>query len=203
MKVVHEEQLIDSGSFSSSSEYITARSHVYEAISRVVWPEGNNQFVICPESHGNGVLPIKAKFQEFLEHKGWMLEEALDIGVTRYRPGPLDAVLTIGDTHLAAEWETGNISSSHRALNKLALGLIRGIITGAFLVLSSRQLYPYLTDRIGNYEELSPYFDVYRQIRCDCGTLAVVVVEHDSTDWGVPRIPKGLDGMSLRRRQRR
>jgi len=35
---------------------------------------------------------------------------------------------------------------------------------GTALVLPSRKLYPYLTDRIGNYEELEPYFDVWRAV---------------------------------------
>lgn len=200
MKIVHEELLIDAGPYSQTPDYLSARAHVFEAISKVVWPEGGTEFAIFPERHGNGVLPIKYEFQAYLEQNGWQLEVPLDLGVTVSRPGPLDAVLTLDDGHFAVEWETGNISSSHRALNKLALGLIRGVLAGACLIIPSRRLYPYLTDRIGNYEELAPYFDVYRQIRCDCGVLSVIAVEHDSTDRGVPLIPKGLDGMSLRRR---
>jgi hypothetical protein len=43
---------------------------------------------------------------------------------SRISPGPIDAVLTEKQGDFAFEWETGNISSSHRALNKIALGLI-------------------------------------------------------------------------------
>jgi len=49
------------------------------------------------------------------EH-GWFLEyKLLDVGVTNSRPGPIDAVLPVGEKHFAVEWETGNIALSHRA----------------------------------------------------------------------------------------
>jgi hypothetical protein len=97
----------------------------------------------------------------------------------------------------ALEWETGNISSSHRAVNKMVLGLLRGVLLGTALVLPSRKLYPYLTDRIGNYEELEPYFDVWRAVEIQEGFLAVFVIEHDAVDSSVPRIMKGTDGRAL------
>jgi hypothetical protein len=97
----------------------------------------------------------------------------------------------------ALEWETGNISSSHRAVNKLVLGLLRGVFLGAALVLPNRKLYPYLTDRIGNYEELEPYFDVWRAVEIREGFLAVFVIEHDAVDSSVPTIMKGTDGRAL------
>lgn len=49
-----------------------------------------------------------------------MLEEPLDIAILK-KPGKLDAVLYTDYGPVALEWETGNISSSHRALNKMAL----------------------------------------------------------------------------------
>ena len=36
----------------------------------------------------------------------------------------------------AAEWETSNVSSSHRAINKLTLGLLNGHIKARFLILT-------------------------------------------------------------------
>ena len=94
-------------------------------------------------------------------------------------------------------WETGNISSSHRAVNKLVLGLLREVFLGTALVLPSRKLYPYLTDRIGNYEELEPYFDVWRAINLNEGFLAIFVVEHDAIDSNIPTIAKATDGRAL------
>jgi hypothetical protein len=63
--------------------------------------------------------------------------------------------------------------------------------------LPSRKLYPYLTDRIGNYEELEPYFDVWRSVNINEGFLAIFVVEHDTVDSSVPQITKGTDGRAL------
>jgi len=59
-----------------------------------------------------------------LAQDGWALEEPLDIAVVS-RPGKVDAVLYAQEGPVALEWETGNISSSHRALNKMALGLLK------------------------------------------------------------------------------
>ncbi|WP_269144778.1 hypothetical protein [Nostoc sp. WHI] len=95
------------------------------------------------------------------------------------------------------EWETGNISSSHRAVNKMVLGLLRGVFLGTALILPSRKIYPYLTDRIGNYEELEPYFDVWRAVNIQEGFLAIFVIEHDQLDSNVPTLTKGTDGRAL------
>lgn len=126
---------------------------------------------------------------------GWRLETPIRYATKS--PGKVDATKVIDDYLFALEWETGNISSSHRAVNKLVLGLLRGVFLGAALVLPSRKLYPYLTDRIGNYEELEPYFDVWRAVRIQEGFLAIFVIEHDQVDTSVPRITKGTDGRAL------
>jgi hypothetical protein len=86
------------------------------------------------------------------------------------------------------------ISSSHRALNKMAMGILNGTLIGGALVLPTRELYNYLTDRIGNFRELEPYFGVWRAIRCASGLLVVFAVEHDATSHDVPPIQKGTDG---------
>lgn len=102
-----------------------------------------------------------------------MLEYRVDVGVTK-RPGPIDAVkLTSDDKYFAVEWETGNISSSHRALNKIVVGILANILVGGALILPTRSLYHYLTDRVGNFEELSPYFVVWRSVKCQSGLLVV------------------------------
>lgn len=68
---------------------------------------------------------------------------------------------------------------------------------GGVLVLPTRKLYPYLTDRIGNYEELLPYFPVWRKIAVDRGLMVVIAIEHDALDPEVPIIGKGTDGRAL------
>jgi hypothetical protein len=65
------------------------------------------------------------------------------------------------DKFFALEWETGNVSSSHRSLNKLVLGIQRGLLVGGALIVPTKHMYRYLTDRVGNYEELAPFFDFY------------------------------------------
>lgn len=79
----------------------------------------------------------------------------------------------------------------------MVLGLLRGVLLGSALVLPSRRLYPYLTDRIGNYEELEPYFDVWRAVNLTEGFLAIFAIEHDAVDSSVPKISKGTDGRAL------
>jgi len=94
--------------------------------------------------------------------------------VTRKKPGKLDAVLYTDHGPVALEWETGNISSSHRALNKMVVGLLNGLLICGVLVVPSRALYRFLTDRVGNMDELEPYFDMWRSVRCGAGILEVV-----------------------------
>ena len=113
------------------------------------------------------------------------------------RPGKIDAVLETKFGVIALEWETGNISSSHRALNKMALGLLKGILFCGILVVPSRDLYRYLTDRIGNFSELEPYLELWGSIPCKSGVLQIVVIEHDKTSLDVPRIPKGTSGRAF------
>lgn len=187
------------------------------AIKSVVWPPGSSEFTIYAESglkrgKGNGVGPIKKEFAKTLSDDGWTTERSLVFSdgtkIGRFdavRPLPGAKLEPIGKRTLAVrtgnvavvEWETGNISSSHRSLNRMAMGLLHGGISAAFLVLPTRRLYRYLTGRIGSLEELAPYFGVYRALRITRGLLEVLAVEYDklSTDVrSVPRIPKATDG---------
>jgi hypothetical protein len=76
----------------------------------------------------------------------------------------------------------------------MALGVINGALAGGVLILPSRALYRFLTDRVGNYQELEPYFPVWRNLRIEHGYLAVIEIEHDYLDPMSPLIPKGTDG---------
>ncbi len=127
-----------------------------------------------------------------------MLEHPLMIAA-RQRPGKIDAVKSLPNNRFfAVEWETGNISSSHRALNKMAIGLLDGILAGGILVLPSRNMYQYLTDRVGNFAEIEPYFPVWRNLQIHDGVLAVIEIEHDAISSDIPPIRKGTDGRALR-----
>ncbi len=201
MKIVREETLISRGSYASSDDWRLTRTTLYQAIRNVDWPRGSGSFTIYPEAgkkrgKGNGVTPIKAGLMQELRSQGWELEVPLDIAIVQ-RPGKLDAVLRTLHGPVALEWETGNISSSHRALNKMAIGLMKGVLACGILVVPSRELYRYLTDRIGNFDELAPYLELWKSIPCQDGVLELVVIEHDATSTEVPRIPKGTSGRAL------
>jgi len=131
-----------------------------------------------------------------LKELGWHLETRIDIATVK-RPGPVDATYAVGDRLFCMEWETGNISSSHRAVNKMALGILKGVLIGGALILPTREMYQYLTDRVGNYPELEPYFPLWRSLHVDEGLLLVMAIEHDAVSPDVPRIPKGTDGRAL------
>jgi hypothetical protein len=143
-------------------------------------------------------VPIKKNFLEFLIRKKWQCEHRMAIA-SRVKPGPVDAVKKMSDgRYFAVEWETGNISSSHRALNKMSIGLLDGMLTGGVLILPSRNMYQYLTDRIGNYSEIEPYFPVWRNLLVRDGVLGVIEIEHDAVSTDIPVIKKGTDGRALR-----
>ena len=117
---------------------------------------------------------------------------------TRIKPGPIDAVKKLNNgLHFAVEWETGNISSSHRAMNKLAIGLLDNVLSGGILILPSRDMYKFLTDRIGNFPEIEPYFSMWKNLSLESGYLAVIEIEHDELSEATPFIPKGKDGWAL------
>jgi len=103
----------------------------------------------------------------------------------------------VGDQFFCVEWETGNVSSSHRALNKMALGMLKGLLVGGALILPPRAMYRYLTDRVGNFEEIEPYFPLWRSLHVGRGLLLVFEIEHDTVSRDVPRTTKGTDGRAL------
>jgi hypothetical protein len=113
--------------------------------------------------------------------------------------GAVDAVKQTAKGLVGAEWETGNISSSHRALGKLALGLVDRELVGGALVVFDSAWSPYFTDRIGNWGEIDGYQRVWalalRGIE-PC-FLSVIVMEPDGIVPGTPTIPKGKDGNAM------
>jgi hypothetical protein len=126
VKIVQEISLISKGSFEESQEWAVIRDEIHSAIDLIVWPPGASNFTINPTLHGNGVKPIKnACMTALKDNLGWQLETPIRYATRS--PGRVDATKRL-DKHLfALEWETGNISSSHRAVNKMVLGLLRGV----------------------------------------------------------------------------
>jgi hypothetical protein len=204
LKLVTTTTLIDAAGFSKSAFWRRVDGDIRAAIASIRWPPRAKQFTIFAQSgkkrgEGNGVKPIKDAFVHTLLLAGWKKETrfpgAADHESTG-RPGAFDASLTItrGTPPFVVEWETGNISSSHRSLNRMALGLMTKRISGGVLVVPTRELYVFLTDRVGNYRELEPYFPLWGSLKVESGYLGVFAVEHDATSTKVPRISKGTDG---------
>jgi hypothetical protein len=201
VKITRIETLVSNGPFSNSKEWLSTKAQIEELVRRVEWPVGSGKFTIRPikskgRGVGNGVKPIKLGFMSDLKSLGWKEEEPLDIATVR-RPGPIDAVLYDVPGVVALEWETGNISSSHRALNKLCLGLLKGVIQAGVLIVPTKNLAKFLTDRIGNLAELEPYFEFWRALTPEEGVLEIIAIEQDQEDMEAPLIPKGNDGRAL------
>jgi len=201
VKIVRTELLLNAGAFPNSNDWLRIQSEISDAIRGVQWPPNSGSFTLHDEpgkkrGKGSGVKPIKTACMLHLKSKGWRLEPCLDIA-TVTRPGPVDAAFQVGERYFCIEWETGNISSSHRALNKIAVGILKKLVVGGVLIVPTRQMYYYLTDRVGNFKELEPYFPLWRALKVEEGLLAVIAVEHDGVSRDVPRIPKGTDGRAL------
>jgi hypothetical protein len=201
MKIIQIERLIDAGEFSSTEAWKTIEDHITQAIKTVQWPPGSGSFTLYDQpgkgrGQGNGVKPIKEACMLHLRSLGWNLEVRIPIATSRH-PGKMDAAYTLGTRLFCVEWETGNISSSHRALNKMALGMFKEVLIGGALIVPTRAMYKYLTDRIGNFLELEPYFPLWKALNVEEGLLIVMAIEHDAVSQSVPRIRKGTDGRAL------
>lgn len=208
MKIIHVEELINVGSFSQTATWAHIDQDLRQAIQTVHWPHDSDSFTLNPLPKGNGVRPIKEAWRLYLLAAGWIKELSLRVGATPAQTavkardlGPVDVAYQLADQiYFCAEWETGNISSSHRAINKICLGMLRKVLVGGVLIIPSSGMYPYLTDRIGNYGELEPYFPLWRSVAHNItdGLVAIYVIEQDALDPAVPLITKGTDGRALR-----
>jgi hypothetical protein len=209
MKIVETVVLLSRGDFATSQEWANIRATIHGAIAQAEWPVGAGSFIIHPESgkksgQGNGVVPIKAKPMKVLKEDGWTLEYPWEVATKTgntgrgrakgTRPGDIDAAKLFDDGLVVVEWETGNVSSSHRAINKMALGLVARKCVAGVLIIPNMNLARYLTDRIGNIEEIRPYIPLWENLSVEEGVLELVVIEQDGESTDSPRIPKGRDG---------
>jgi hypothetical protein len=180
----------------------------------------------------NGVSPIKDQFLARLQEDDWIPEEPVSLreyfeslkkededvqAILKTFPDKSDFKETLhsslGDFDFfmktpsgfrtVIEWETGNISSSHRSLNKLCLCLMAAQIDVGVLIVPSRDMYEHLTDRVGNWNELAPYLPYWNRVGLGLvtkGLLAVTVVEHDhlTVDPSVDYLSTKDDGNAAR-----
>ena len=150
------------------------------------------------EKNCNGVVPIKEGIYRRLEiNYEWFREKPLAYFEDAQKGGPIDVYKEFGDWahpfNVGLEFETGNISSAHRSMNKLCMGIKHGDLQMAFLILPIKRLAYYLTDRVSNYEELAPYFGLL-----DDFPIVVFGFDADRYNPTVPLLAKGRDGMSKR-----
>ncbi len=148
------------------------------------------------EKNCNGVVPLKEPcYQKLEDHFGWYREKPL--AILKKKGGPIDIykLFSSKEEHLAVgiEFETGNISSAHRSMNKLSLGVRRKELDLAVLLLPMHKLSYYLTDRVSNYEELLPYFPLIADI-----PFIFIGFDVEKYSETATRLPKGSDGMSKR-----
>lgn len=176
----------------------------------------------------NGVNYLRSRFLQYMKDPGgWESEGVVSLARDRDQPaislypsgeayrepitsdfGGFDFVTTgPHGTRIAIEWETGNISSSHRSMNKLAIALGNGIVEVGVLIVPSRALYEHLTDRIGNIGELSGYLSMWEGLKSTVtrGVLAITVVEHDELidDLNFPYLPVANDGRAKQGRAKK
>ena len=146
------------------------------------------------EKHGNGVVPIKEGIYKSLEEKyQWFREKPLNYFKNDAKKGgPIDVYKAFDkDTfRVGIEFETGNISSAHRSLNKLALGIIKSELELAVMLLPVSKLAYYLTDRVSNFDELEPYFVLFNEY-----PFIILGFDADKYTEAVPILSKGRDGM--------
>jgi hypothetical protein len=209
VKILEALDIVNAGTFSRTTTWRRAVADVETAIEIADWPHGSGLFSLNPDPitgkegkvdrHPNGVQPIKVPMLQHLKSRGWETEALPELPVGHegqdvLKTGDLDALLSDRGRYVGFEWETGNISSSHRAINKLLDGMTRGSLQGGILALPMRSMQRYLTDRVGNFEELSPYFEFWSRYPIPNGVLRVYGTIHDTLDSLVPHIPKGKDG---------
>lgn len=147
----------------------------------------------------NGVVPVKERCYQILEEEfAWFREKPLlYFRDDAQKGGPIDVykefVTDVETFKVGLEFETGNISSAHRSVNKLRVGIEKRELDLAILMMPIKQMSFYLTDRVSNYEELEPYF-------CLLDEIPFVVFGFDADEYSLtaPLLPKGKDGMSPR-----
>lgn len=201
--------LFDQGNVISSDDWRILHESYVRAIASIEHPRGSGSLTLrrkmqLPNKQWkrNGVGYLRKEFLAFMrDHEGWKAESKVALSRNREQPplllyptmekycepitskfGGFDFTATAANGLVVAiEWETGNISSSHRSMNKLAIALRSGLVEVGVLIVPSRALYEHLTDRIGNIGELSGYLAMWEGLKnvVERGLLAVTVVEHD------------------------
>lgn len=235
MKWLRTLVLFNQGNVMSSEGWAAVHQSYKRAIETIHHPTGSGSLTLrrkarrqdSSQMDRNGVGYLRSNFlRNMVDVENWHPEHMVELRRDRVQPhatlypslerhqepitsdfGGFDFLTTTTDgLRVAIEWETGNISSSHRALNKLVIALKHGTIQAGVLILPSKELYVHLTDRIGNISEVSGYLEMWESLRTtvERGLLAVTVVEYDALtdDHSVPYLPTANDGRAKQGRTR-
>ena len=217
--------VFDNGNIARTQDWSDIHSSYVNAIKSITSPNKKTLILRCKSKdpvsgkwRRNGVAYLKKQFLKGMNDEIWKSEVNLNIEHLAWQPalslypglgvyrepitssfGGFDFLKkTSSGLRIAIEWETGNISSTHRSLNKLVIALKAGEIDAGVLILPSRDLYSHLTDRIGNIGEVSPYLTLWNSASqlVERGLLAISVVEHDelTDDASHPYLKVGDDG---------
>jgi hypothetical protein len=218
--------LFDQGDVISSKDWKAVHESYVRSIASIAYPAGTGRLLLrrkirLPNGQftRNGVGYLRSSFLRHMQDaEHWKAEGDVDLSRDREQPAiklyptlepyrePIESdfggfdFITTGSqgVKVAIEWETGNISSSHRSMNKLAIALANGILQVGVLIVPSRNLYVHLTDRIGNISELSGYLSMWESLKVSVtrGLLAITVVEHDELTDNPKHdyLPTGNDG---------
>lgn len=202
MKIVHEEIILNEPMEGTEDDLEVALSEVRKAIGSICWPPGSDRMHLNPSRNrkketgkktttygGNSPSQMKLAFAEGIVAQHWDAEVTVEV-VDGERVGNVDFVSHKSSGLYCVEWETGNVASCHRSVNKMALGLLTNAIRMGILIVPSAEMYPYLTHRTANYREISPYRHLWKYLTFKQGYLSMIVVEHDEIDGSVPVIPK-------------
>lgn len=137
--------------------YVIKNTTNYDSFGTELYAINNSK------KHINGVTPIKEQIFNTLHHVfQWRREVTLPyFKMAAGKGGPIDLFKKFEGYSAGVEFETGNIASVHRSINKLKTGWKKGDIDFACLILPVKKLSYFLTDRIANYEEIAPYFPIF------------------------------------------
>ena len=235
MKWLRTLMIMNRGGVVTSDDWKTIHDSYVRAIQTIDFPESAGSLTLRrkvrrPDGQWdrNGVGYLRSRFlNHMVNEETWRCESGFELSKVPNPPdlllypsmelhhepiksdfGGFDFVTTApAGTRVAIEWETGNISSSHRSMNKLAIALVAGTIDAGVLIVPTRDLYEHLTDRVGNIDELSGYLTMWKDLedRVERGLLAISVVEHDALtdDPDFPFLPVGKDGRASEGRTKR
>ncbi|PLK68698.1 hypothetical protein C0V73_22780 [Rhizobium sp. TH135] len=225
--------VFDKGNVIGADDWRLVHESYVRSIASIDNPAGSGKLMLRRKERvngdwkRNGVNYLRSRFlQHMTVTEGWHAEAGVELSADHAPPvlklypsleeyqepiasrfGGFDFVTRGPDgLRVAIEWETGNISSSHRSMNKLAIALANKVVDVGVLIVPSRLLYEHLTDRVGNIYELSGYLEMWHGLgeAIESGVLAITVVEHDElTDDAVPFLTSGEDGNAKRARARK